>query len=188
MKKLCHRLVSQTCEQVMVNLEGKKRKQVKPEPWIKKKENSLGRESSNWYNNHRIIQIRCGRMDLRLRPPEATALESQGVQILQPASPASPAQLPAICLVPSIRFYAFQWCYHFPHPICIFYNCSGKCYWSVIYSRAVKPQIGTDFTRNFNSHNQAIEGFYYLRLHPTFPKLPLYGELFMLPTISPLWI
>lgn len=26
-------------------------------------------------------------------------------------------------------FYAFQWCYHFPHPICIFYTCIGECYW-----------------------------------------------------------
>lgn len=106
MKKLCCHLVSQTFQQVMVNSEGKKRKQVKPEPWIKKKENSLGREYSNWYNNHRIIQIRCGRMELGLRPPEATALQSQGVQ----DPPASVPCLPSLasCHMLTSLHFAFM--------------------------------------------------------------------------------
>lgn len=45
-------------------------------------------------------------------------------------------------------------------------------------SRVVKPQTVIHSTRNFNSYNQATEGFYYLQLHPIFPKLRFYGELF----------
>lgn len=45
-------------------------------------------------------------MELGLQPPEATALEIQGVGILQPASPASPGRLRAICLLP--RLFAFM--------------------------------------------------------------------------------
>lgn len=101
-------------------------------PGIKKKK-IRGREYPKWYNNHRIIQIR-GMEPVAQSPLETRALESQGVCVLPLVSPVPPHLPlgPAPCHMlasEAFCFYAFQWCYHFPHPICILYTCVGECYW-----------------------------------------------------------
>lgn len=49
---------------------------------INREKKTMGREYPKRYNNHIIIQIRYGKTELGLRPPEATAPESQGTETL----------------------------------------------------------------------------------------------------------
>lgn len=49
---------------------------------MNREKKTIGREYPKRYNNHIIIQIRYGKMELGLWPPEATAPESQGTEML----------------------------------------------------------------------------------------------------------
>lgn len=120
--------------------------------------------------NLESIQIRSGRWSL-------CPGSSEQPQCEDPSSVPPPPRPASARLMLGLLLYAFR-TYCFPHPICVFYTCRNVI-GSVIYFRVVKPQTVIHSTRNFNSYNQATEGFLLpLQLHPIFPKLRFYGEPF----------
>ena len=107
------------------------------------------------------------------------APDSHSVRTLQGAPTSQAGSLPYACFLGFSCFYAFQWCYHFPHPICIFYTCIGECYWKChLFQNCETTNADSLYQELQFTQSSNWGAFCYLQLHPTFPKLLLYRELF----------
>lgn len=116
-----------------------------------------------------------------LAPPNS---RSRGLKCL-PRLP--DGSLPYACMLGSLLL-CISMMLPFSSPnLCILHLYRRNVIGSVIYFRVVKPQTVIHSTRNFNSYNQATEGFLLpSNSTPSSLNLGFMGSYFMLPTISPL--